>query len=51
MLVHLTPMLGDVTDISGVITQMTTYKDAAIALAILILLFVLGRRLVSKLAK
>lgn len=39
------------SDIDGVLTEVTTYKTTAITLAIAILLFMIGRRLVGKLAK
>lgn len=39
------------SDITGVMTSLTTYKDAAIALGVAILLFVLGRAIVRKIAK
>lgn len=44
-------MLGQATDIAGVITEVTTYKTSAITLGIAIFLFVIGRRVVAKLAK
>lgn len=44
-------MLAEATDIAGVITEVGTYKAAAITLAIGILLFVVGRRIATKLAK
>jgi hypothetical protein len=43
------PMLADTTDITGVITLVTQYKDAAIIVGVAVLLFVLGRRVVRKL--
>jgi len=39
------------TDIGGVITAVEGYTDAAIALGIIIMLFVIGRAVVRKLAK
>lgn len=39
------------TDIDDVLTSVSGYKTTAITLAIAILLFVIGRRLVGKLAK
>jgi len=46
-----TPSANAQTDITGVIDSLTTYKTAAIVVGVAILLFVLGRRVVSKLAK
>lgn len=40
---------ADPTDIDGVITALGAYKTPAIALAIAILLFVIGRKVVRKL--
>jgi len=37
------------TDIDGVISDVSGYKDAAIVVGIAVLLFVLGRRIVRKL--
>ena len=37
------------TDITGVISTVTTYKDAAIVVGIALLLFALGRKAVRKL--
>jgi len=37
------------TDITGVISDVSDYKDAAIVVGIAVLLFVLGRRIVRKL--
>ena len=39
------------TDISAVLTSVSTYVSAAIAIGITILLFVIGRAVVRKLAK
>jgi hypothetical protein len=44
-------MLGDVTDITGVISTVDGYRTAAGAVGIAILLFVIGRTVVRKLAK
>lgn len=44
----ITPFLGQ-TDITGVLTQVNTYVPTAVGIAVAILLFVLGRRVVRKL--
>jgi len=38
------------TDITGVISDASTYKDSLIVVAIAVLLFVIGRKLVRRLA-
>lgn len=44
-------MLADATDITGVITAVGDYRTAAMAVGVAILLFVIGRGIVRKLAK
>lgn len=39
------------TDITGVIDELTTYRTAAMAVGVAVLLFVLGRTIVRKIAK
>ena len=46
----LVPMLGQ-TDITGVVSALDGYRTAAVAVGIAILLFVLGRTVVRKIAK
>lgn len=51
LLVALFGMVGSAsaqTDITGVISEIDTYKDLAIVIAIAILLFVLGRKVVRR---
>lgn len=44
-------MAADPTDIAGVITSVDGYRTAAVAVGVAVLLFVLGRSIVRKLAK
>lgn len=50
MMHNLHAMLGQ-TDITGVITAVDGYRTAAVAVGIAILLFVIGRTVVRKIAK
>jgi len=45
------PAMFAQSDITGVITEVSTYKTAAIVVGVAILLFTLGRAVVRKLAK
>lgn len=42
---------ADPTDISGVVTALDGYRTAAVAVGVAVLLFVLGRTIVRKIAK
>lgn len=44
-------MAADPTDITGVVTTLDGYRTPAMTLGILLLLFVLGRGIVKKLAR
>jgi len=48
-LAGMTAAANAATDITGVIEDVTSYKDAAIVVGVAILLFVLGRKVVRKL--
>ena len=44
-------LAADPTDITGVVTTIDGYRTAAMAVGILVLLFMLGRTIVRKIAK
>lgn len=45
-----TSAMAEATDIATTITELGTYKTSAMAIGIAVFLFVLGRRLVKKIA-